>query len=140
MNSTKPGSLRAMGWTVLLILAATGGLILGRYAVGESFWALTGAAIPQWILITLSLGSVLRYVDMRRAWTDWVTLVETQRWMAYRAQVFPESVFPTTGTHTIQDIETHEVLVTNDPTVRDENPGLFNMEPWRYVSPHRSAA
>lgn len=140
MRCTKPDSLRVMQWTTLLILAATGAVILARYATGETFWTLSGTAVPQWVMLTLSLMAILRYIDMHRTWDTWVTLVETQRQVAYQAQIYPESVFPTQGHHTIKDIETHEVLVTNDPSVRDQNPVLFHREPWRYVSPHQAAA
>lgn len=140
-SSTKPHALRLMEWTGLLIAGATVLVILARYVIGESFWEISGAAIPQWILITLSIGALIRYVEMRRAWSDWRDLVDTQRWVAYRAVMDPAAIFPAEGTHTIKDIATQKVLVTNDPQVRDEDPILFHTEPWRYVDyPHKSAA
>lgn len=140
-SCTKPAALRSMELTVLFILTATVLVILARYVLGESFWQISGAAIPQWVLITLSIGSLIRYAQMRRTWGDWRELVDTQRWVAYRAVMDPSTVFPDHGTHTIKDLETQQVLVTNDPQVRDEDPKLFGTEPWRYVNyPHRTAA
>lgn len=135
---SKPYALRAIERLALIVVGLTAAVICGRYLLGRSFWEYDATALAQWLLITVSLAYGFRYFQLRRDWmkavAEWENLNNIQRRTAYTAQLSPERVFPAEGHTTIRDIANGEVLVTNDPAVRNAHPALFRREPWRFVN------
>lgn len=89
--------------------------------------------LPIYTLVAVATGYVIDYLRQRRQDRQWAARAEIQRANAYFAIMYPERVFNAHERTTIFDLDTQEVLVTNDPIVRDKHPEFFEQNPERYV-------
>lgn len=128
-------SARLRGAVFCLILAAIGIGVrssiydLDELNLAERIW--TG--IPIYTLVYTALHFIALYLIHARRQREWSGRVEMQRAKAYYAMMYPERVFKDGEYTTFFDLETEEILASNDPMVHDANTEFFDEHPERRI-------
>lgn len=112
------------------IVIRTGLFDLDDLTYAQRLW--TG--LPIYTLVAVGTGYVIDYFRQRHTDRKWAERAELQRAKAYYAIMYPERVFKVDELTTLLDLDTQEVLATNDPLIRDSDPEFFQKYPERFVN------